>query len=55
MNDKMAITACYAECFTTALVCDFQEATSKSNFSQNYDIFHWLTDLFYFTESAFTV
>jgi hypothetical protein len=29
MNDKVAITACYAECFVTALVCGFQEEIFK--------------------------
>jgi len=29
MNDKVAITACYAECFVTALVCGFQEVIKQ--------------------------
>jgi hypothetical protein len=37
MNDKVVITACYAECFATALMCGFQEGLLKNSIidSQN--------------------
>jgi hypothetical protein len=31
MNDKVAITACYAECFVNALVCREQEGVNKKS------------------------